>query len=203
MCFPASHPLFFWCCWTEHLCRFSGSRRSPENILLWCLLSSGSSVCACLSVLCGFYLKRVLFSSLHHICSTRSLSGIISCRDTCRRCTRDNALLRSCQIVFSKALFLLSAGDSSRREVECVCEGASCSSGSWCLGQQCFTSLSVRNGTSVLQKGCIADSEEESTRCRRPPTPELVLECCYGDLCNLNASLQLPAKGAPLVFFFL
>ncbi|XP_056888800.1 activin receptor type-1-like isoform X1 [Takifugu flavidus] len=88
----------------------------------------------------------------------------------------------------------LEAGDSSRRNMECSCAGASCSSGSRCLGQQCFTSLSVLNGTSVLQKGCLVASEEESTRCQRPPTPELVVECCYGDLCNMNASLQLPEK---------
>lgn len=85
--------------------------------------------------------------------------------------------------------------------MECLCEGASCSSGSRCLGQQCFTSLSVLNGTSVLQKGCVVASEEDSTHCQRPPTPELVVECCSGDLCNANASLQLPAKG--LLFGFL
>lgn len=89
--------------------------------------------------------------------------------------------------------------------MECVCEGASCSGGSWCLGQQCFTSLSVLNGTSVLQKGCVVAADEESTPCRRPPTPEMVVECCAGDLCNMNASLQLPAKGAFLAseHFFL
>lgn len=84
--------------------------------------------------------------------------------------------------------------------MECLCEGASCSSGSWCLGQQCFTSLSILNGTSVLQKGCIVAREEGSTRCQRAPTPELVVECCYGDLCNMNASLQFPVKGAVVVF---
>ena len=85
--------------------------------------------------------------------------------------------------------------------MECLCEGASCGSGSWCLGQQCFTSLALLNGTSVLQKGCIASSEEDSTRCQRPPTPELVVECCLGNLCNMNASLQLPVEGAVWVFW--
>lgn len=42
-------------------------------------------------------------------------------------------------------------------------------------------------------------AEEASTRCQRPPSPELVVECCYGDLCNMNASLQLPEKGAVVV----
>lgn len=46
-------------------------------------------------------------------------------------------------------------------------------------------------------------SEEDSTHCQRPPSPELVVECCSGDLCNANASLQLPAKGLVLVFLVL
>lgn len=82
------------------------------------------------------------------------------------------------------------------RNSECLCDGASCSSGNRCFGQQCFTSLSVLNGTSVLQKGCVVTDEEGSLHCRNPPTPaELVVECCYGDLCNMNVSLQSPLKG--------
>lgn len=84
------------------------------------------------------------------------------------------------------------------RNSECLCNGTSCSSGERCFGQQCFTSLSILNGTSVLQKGCIVSNEEWSLRCRSPPTPEQVVECCYGDLCNMNASLQSPVKGEVL-----
>lgn len=38
-------------------------------------------------------------------------------------------------------------------------------------------------------------NEEESSRCGSSPTPELVVECCSGDLCNMNVSLQSPGKG--------
>lgn len=86
-------------------------------------------------------------------------------------------------------------GDVSARSFECLCDGASCSSGDRCFSQQCFTSLSILNGTSVLQKGCIEANEKGSLRCGSPPTPELVVECCYGDLCNVNVSLQSPVKG--------
>ncbi|KAM9347111.1 activin receptor type-1-like isoform 1-T1 [Symphorus nematophorus] len=89
-------------------------------------------------------------------------------------------------------------GDVSVRNSECLCDGASCSSGGRCVGQQCFTSLSILNGTSVLQKGCVVADEEGSLRCGSPPTPELVVECCYGDLCNMNISLQSPVKDIEL-----
>ncbi|KAI4805320.1 hypothetical protein KUCAC02_009944 [Chaenocephalus aceratus] len=80
------------------------------------------------------------------------------------------------------------------RNSECVCDGAPCSSRDRCFGQQCFTSLSILNGTATFQKGCIVGNEEGSSRCGNPPTPELVVECCSGDLCNMNVSLQSPVK---------
>lgn len=46
--------------------------------------------------------------SFHYMYTTCTLSGIIYCRDTCRRCVRAEALLRSCQIILSNSLFLLS-----------------------------------------------------------------------------------------------
>ena len=78
---------------------------------------------------------------------------------------------------------------------ECVCDEPSCDSGERCFGQQCFTSMSVVNGTSVVQRGCIASNEDASSRCGDPAAPELVVECCYGHLCNMNVSLQFPVKG--------
>ncbi|XP_054643177.1 activin receptor type-1-like [Dunckerocampus dactyliophorus] len=73
---------------------------------------------------------------------------------------------------------------------ECMCDGSSCSNGDRCFGLQCFTSLSLLNGTLVHQKGCIAGNQEGSLKCGIPPTPELVVECCFGNLCNMNVSLQ-------------
>lgn len=81
---------------------------------------------------------------------------------------------------------------------ECLCDGSSCSGGDRCFGQQCFTSLSVQNGTSVFQKGCIVGSDDGALRCGSSPTPELAVECCYGHLCNMNSSLQSPEKGEML-----
>lgn len=46
--------------------------------------------------------------SFHYMYTTCTLRGIIYCRDTCRRCTRAEALLRSCQIILSNSLFRLS-----------------------------------------------------------------------------------------------
>ncbi|XP_017280038.1 activin receptor type-1 isoform X2 [Kryptolebias marmoratus] len=77
---------------------------------------------------------------------------------------------------------------------ECLCDGESCSGGERCYGQQCFASLSVLNGTSVFQRGCIVGSEDGPVRCGNSPTPELVVKCCFGHLCNMNISLQSPMK---------
>uniref|UniRef100_A0A2I4DAN2 Activin receptor type-1 n=1 Tax=Austrofundulus limnaeus TaxID=52670 RepID=A0A2I4DAN2_AUSLI len=84
-------------------------------------------------------------------------------------------------------------GENGGRE-ECLCDGPSCSSGERCYGQQCFASLSVLNGTSVFQRGCVVGSEDGSVRCGNSPTPELVVKCCFGHLCNINISLQFPTK---------
>lgn len=78
---------------------------------------------------------------------------------------------------------------------QCVCHGASCINGGRCAGPRCFTSLTVANGSSFLQKGCVAASEEGSLYCNSGPSAELLVECCEGDLCNMNVSLQLPVRG--------
>lgn len=78
---------------------------------------------------------------------------------------------------------------------ECLCDGSSCRSGDRCFGQQCFTSLSMQNGTSILRKGCIVGNEGGTLSCENPPTPERMIECCSGDLCNMNVSLKSLVKG--------
>lgn len=89
-------------------------------------------------------------------------------------------------------LFLSRVGGGGAANSECVCDGASCTGGGRCWGQQCFTSLSVLNGTQVVQKGCAVGNETGSLLCGSRPTPERVVECCAGDLCNHNVSLQPP-----------
>ncbi|RVE58052.1 hypothetical protein OJAV_G00205450 [Oryzias javanicus] len=51
-----------------------------------------------------------------------------------------------------------------------------------------------RLGKPVFQKGCIVSKEEEALRCGKSPAPELVVECCFGHLCNMNISLVPPVK---------
>ncbi|XP_035995320.1 activin receptor type-1 [Fundulus heteroclitus] len=82
----------------------------------------------------------------------------------------------------------------------CLCEGPSCSSGDRCFGQQCFVSLSALNGTTVVERGCVAagGDGDGSRRCGELPTAALVVECCRGRLCNMNVSLQFPAKDVKL-----
>lgn len=85
-----------------------------------------------------------------------------------------------------------SEGDGSVRNFECECDAPTCTADSRCFGQKCFTSVAVQNGTMVSEKGCIVGSEDDA--CTRPPASELVVECCEGDLCNKNVSLQLPVE---------
>ncbi|XP_028848016.1 activin receptor type-1-like isoform X2 [Denticeps clupeoides] len=78
--------------------------------------------------------------------------------------------------------------------VECACEGSWCAGLERCLGQRCFSALSTHNGTAVRQKGCVAGREGEPVRCGGPPTPQLAVRCCHGPLCNLNITVETPAR---------
>lgn len=82
--------------------------------------------------------------------------------------------------------------DGSVRNFECECDASTCTADSRCFGQKCFTSVAVQNGTTVTAKGCIVGSGDDA--CTRPPASELLVECCKGDFCNKNVSLQLPVK---------
>ncbi|XP_026861486.2 activin receptor type-1 isoform X1 [Electrophorus electricus] len=80
------------------------------------------------------------------------------------------------------------------KEHECVCEGHSCVSGERCVGQQCFSSLTVSGGDYVYQKGCFTVYEQGRMTCKTPPSPDQIVECCQAHLCNLNLSVALPVR---------
>lgn len=67
------------------------------------------------------------------------------------------------------------------------------------MGHQCFSSLTLSTGSLVYQKGCFKIYEQSTMTCKTPPSRDQVVECCYGHLCNLNSSVELPVKGtAPI-----
>ncbi|XP_061081927.1 activin receptor type-1-like isoform X1 [Conger conger] len=80
------------------------------------------------------------------------------------------------------------------RDHECVCEGRSCVSGGRCMGRQCFSSLTLTDGTLDYQKGCFKVYEQGRLTCKTPPSPDQIVECCQGHLCNLNITVALPAR---------
>uniref|UniRef100_A0A6Q2YTX1 Activin receptor type-1 n=1 Tax=Esox lucius TaxID=8010 RepID=A0A6Q2YTX1_ESOLU len=80
-------------------------------------------------------------------------------------------------------------------EHECVCEGRSCASGQRCMGQHCFSSLTVSDGALVYQKGCFKVYEQSRLTCKTPPTRDQIVECCQGHLCNMNITVELPVMG--------
>ncbi|XP_036425994.1 activin receptor type-1-like isoform X1 [Colossoma macropomum] len=85
-------------------------------------------------------------------------------------------------------------------DFECVCEGQSCGSGERCFGQQCFSSLSIRNGTALRQKGCIVGTEEEAVRCGSTPSASgVTVHCCQGTLCNSNVTVEMPSTDSSAV----
>ncbi|KAI4886556.1 hypothetical protein NFI96_027109 [Prochilodus magdalenae] len=83
------------------------------------------------------------------------------------------------------------------KEHECVCEGRSCVSGERCMGQQCFSSLTLSDGVLLYQKGCFTVYEQGRMTCKTPPSPDQIVECCQAHLCNMNLSVTLPVR-APL-----
>ncbi|KAG7330898.1 hypothetical protein KOW79_004867 [Hemibagrus wyckioides] len=80
------------------------------------------------------------------------------------------------------------------KEHECVCEGRSCVTGERCMGQQCFSSLTVSDGVLVHQKGCFTVYEQGRMTCKTPPSPDQIVECCQSHLCNMNLSVALPVR---------
>ncbi|XP_059355442.1 activin receptor type-1-like isoform X2 [Carassius carassius] len=79
-------------------------------------------------------------------------------------------------------------------EHECVCEGRSCAAGDRCKGQQCFSSLTLSDGTPVSQKGCFKVYEQGRMTCKTPPSPDQIVECCQAHLCNMNLTVRLPVR---------
>lgn len=95
-------------------------------------------------------------------------------------------------LVFLLLLPSSSLEDKGNR-YECVCDGPSCPSGRRCLGQRCYSALAVLNDTSTQQKGCVAGAGgQEAIGCGSPPTAQLVVQCCQGDLCNMNVTVEAP-----------
>ncbi|XP_072556399.1 activin receptor type-1-like [Paramormyrops kingsleyae] len=80
------------------------------------------------------------------------------------------------------------------RNSECVCEGPACATGARCLSPQCFSALLVSNGTATHRKGCVVGTEDGGVDCRSPASPELVVKCCRGQLCNANVTAELPVR---------
>ena len=88
------------------------------------------------------------------------------------------------------------ADKATASDFECVCEGQSCGSFGRCFGQQCFSSLSIRNGTALRQKGCIVGREEEAVRFGSAPSASgVTVHCCQGTLCNGNVTVEMPSTG--------
>ena len=83
----------------------------------------------------------------------------------------------------------------SAGEHECVCKGRSCATGQRCMGQHCFSSLTVSDGALVYQKGCFKVYEQSRMTCKTPPSRDQIVECCQGHLCNMNITVELPVIG--------
>lgn len=87
------------------------------------------------------------------------------------------------------------------QDIECVCEGRSCDGGERCTGQQCFSSVKTSDGFVVHQKGCLQDDDQGRATCATPPSHSHIVKCCQGHLCNMNVTVEAPAKGNTLPCF--
>ncbi|KAM6986404.1 activin receptor type-1-like [Aplochiton taeniatus] len=100
-------------------------------------------------------------------------------------------------LVFLLLLLPSSSLEDKGSSYECVCDGPSCASGRRCFGQRCYSTLAVLNETSTQQKGCVTGGGgQEAIGCDSPPTPLLVVQCCHGDLCNMNVTVEARVKDA-------
>ncbi|KAK7939494.1 hypothetical protein WMY93_002820 [Mugilogobius chulae] len=126
-------------------------------------------------------------------------------RDTCAMAPSSTHVVKCCQGHLCNMNVSLQAsgkGDSldtigggearAREEHECVCEGSLCETLNRCRGHQCFSSLTVNAGSLLYQKGCFKVYEQSTLTCKTPPSPDQIVECCYGHLCNMNSTVQLP-----------
>uniref|UniRef100_A0A8C9WAW5 Activin receptor type-1 n=1 Tax=Scleropages formosus TaxID=113540 RepID=A0A8C9WAW5_SCLFO len=111
-------------------------------------------------------------------------------------------LLLVAMLVFAAAsLEVVFSSPHTDKEVqfECACEGEQCAGAGRCFGHQCFTSYSVQAGKSLLQRGCVAGSEERAVVCGSPKSSSPRFQCCRGHLCNVNSTMEASATGNPPV----
>ncbi|XP_047670581.1 activin receptor type-1 isoform X1 [Tachysurus fulvidraco] len=109
------------------------------------------------------------------------------------------AMVDGIMILLLVALIVLPAASvedkATVNDFECVCEGQSCGSDGRCFGQQCFSSVSIRNGTGLRQKGCIVSVEEEAVQCGSSLLESgVMVQCCQGTLCNSNLTVEMPSS---------
>lgn len=73
--------------------------------------------------------------------------------------------------------------------IECVCMGRDCMA-QQCKGDQCYSSVTVRDGVPSLRRGCLVGPDSRSLTCLASPSASHVIECCARPMCNANASLD-------------
>ncbi|XP_018597148.1 activin receptor type-1-like [Scleropages formosus] len=104
-------------------------------------------------------------------------------------------MLDGVMILLLVAMLVFAAASLEDKEVqfECACEGEQCAGAGRCFGHQCFTSYSVQAGKSLLQRGCVAGSEERAVVCGSPKSSSPRFQCCRGHLCNVNSTMEASA----------
>uniref|UniRef100_A0A8C8JUB3 Activin receptor type-1 n=1 Tax=Oncorhynchus tshawytscha TaxID=74940 RepID=A0A8C8JUB3_ONCTS len=115
----------------------------------------------------------------------------------------DSAWLAVGVLIHPKAIIIYSVSCPEEKvksagEHECVCKGRSCATGLRCMGQHCFSSLTVSDGALVYQKGCFKVYEQSRMTCKTPPSRDQIVECCQGHLCNMNITVELPVIASNL-----
>ncbi|MFT7819412.1 activin receptor type-1-like [Arapaima gigas] len=96
-------------------------------------------------------------------------------------------------LLVAMLVFAAASLEDKEAQFECVCDGDQCARVGRCFGHQCFTSLSVKVGKSLHQKGCVVGNEEGAMSCGTVKASNPRLQCCRGHLCNLNTTIEAPA----------
>ncbi|XP_047671541.1 activin receptor type-1 isoform X2 [Tachysurus fulvidraco] len=73
--------------------------------------------------------------------------------------------------------------------IQCVCMGRDCMA-QQCKGDQCYSSVTVRDGVRSLHRGCLIGPDSRSLTCLASPSASHVIECCARPMCNANTSVD-------------
>lgn len=70
-----------------------------------------------------------------------------------------------------------------------MCVGIDCNE-QQCIGNQCYSSVIIRNGVTAFKRGCLVGRDSKWMTCTAAPSASHIVECCSQHMCNANVSKE-------------